>query len=327
MHGLLWSAVTRDEVSLPAGIERELAIIDLGVRAHHRHLSSTLEEVTARLTVEEIDVASLKGVTAEARWYDRVGDRPSGDLDLWISPYQLNRIDDVVGLLDPGHFLAGEVGRYAAEGYVQSIDLVVDGIAVDIHVDPIKLGFDFRQARHLWETAEWLGSQRVMSVVGSTLIAAMHLLKDGFATVGQVEEFTRLMQRVHKEDLWRLAWDEGLESWVTFVIERAAKLLRIDMRPDLESTNLVSLLGAMAFPVGRSLGGPQHLDRGARAWRVVPYTVPGRFSDALQGEVRKLHTPAKLADYNLKLLKGSRLFRAVRRAQLVRAAKDRRRST
>ena len=86
MQGLLWSAVTRGEIDLPLETQRRLAVLNLRTQAHHRRLWMILEEVTALLAQHGIEVAVFKGVAAEACWYKRMGERPSRDLDLWLSP-------------------------------------------------------------------------------------------------------------------------------------------------------------------------------------------------------------------------------------------------
>ena len=52
---------------------------------------SLLGKCVLQLGQAGIDVASIKGPITESRWYDREGERPCSDVDLWLSPHQFDR--------------------------------------------------------------------------------------------------------------------------------------------------------------------------------------------------------------------------------------------
>ena len=150
MHGLLWSAVMRGDIDLPLDLERSLAALDLKTQAHHRRLWAALEQVTDVLGERGIEVATFKGVTAEARWYDRMGERPSRDVDLWLSPDQFDRLSETVSIVDPKHPLAGNLKDRSVLALEHSDTARFKGLEIDIHTDPLGLGPRPRYARDWW---------------------------------------------------------------------------------------------------------------------------------------------------------------------------------
>lgn len=323
MQGLLWSAVMRGEIELPLETEHQLAVLDLRTQAHHRKLWDTLEEVVARLAEIGVEVAAFKGVTAEARWYRRTGERPSWDIDLWLSPHQLDRIDEVVDLLYPEHPLSGRVRGYEAGGFVQSVDLEMGGVQIDLHFDPIKIGIPVRELPLLWETTEEISGVRVMSEAGSLLVAGMHLLKDRFAQLGPAEEFVRLVARAPTQEVSRIASSEGLDRWLAWVAATISQDLGVDVAMEVDPIVRIHVLGRMGFARSSRFAGQIRLSKGTRAWFLVPISASGRLQDGLAWILRKLRPPPDLAAYNLTLLRGSWFFRAIRGAQLSLNARRR----
>ena len=132
-------------------LKTELAQNDLYVQAHLHRVWAVLEASVARLAAAGIEVATIKGVTAEARWYGRRGERPCSDVDLLLSPRQLDRAAEAVRLLEPDHPWASSVAPLAANGRIQTVTTHVDGLEVDLHLDLLKLGIPTRQSSDLWD--------------------------------------------------------------------------------------------------------------------------------------------------------------------------------
>lgn len=192
MHGLLWSAVERGDIDVPAGAERTLASQFLRTRDHHRRLWAALERIGAVLAERGIEVATFKGVTAERRWYRRMGERPSRDLDLWLAPHHLDRAGEVVRLLHPGHRLTDDVQALVDRRQLQSVDLVVDGVAVDLHFDPVKLGVWMPNLSSMWQRTVMLGRVRVMGEADAAVQLLLHLAKDRFSWLIGLADVPRL---------------------------------------------------------------------------------------------------------------------------------------
>ncbi|MFN2606388.1 MAG: nucleotidyltransferase family protein [Acidimicrobiales bacterium] len=198
LSGLVWTRVRSD----PAWREwwQPLALADMAAEDHHRRLWASLATVVARLHRMGVEVATFKGVTSEARWYERRGERPSLDVDLLLSPAHLDRAGEVVDALQPGHVLAGHVDHLVRAGLLQSIDLAVDGVAVDLHFDLLKLGFPGRQGEVIWELTRPYplpggGSVRVLQPEMALVHFVVHLNKDRFRRLLGYADIARVMAR------------------------------------------------------------------------------------------------------------------------------------
>jgi hypothetical protein len=218
MTGLLWSCVREGGVSVGGPDRKELAQDDLAVRAHTRRLWAVLRDVVDRLNALSFEVATVKGVTAEARWYSRVGERPSSDVDLLVAPKDVRRIADVVEVLDPGYPYRSGLQRRVASGLQPGVTLQVDDTAVDLHADLLKLGAPSRTATMLWERSvlyqapdgAWI---RVLDPEAQLFHFLIHLNKDRFPCLLGFVDVIRVIQR---EDLdWaafgELARAEGVQ--------------------------------------------------------------------------------------------------------------------
>jgi hypothetical protein len=183
MTGLLWSwARTRP---LDPEVKEWLAKRDLRSQAHLQRVWRVLGSTVERLGAIGIDVATVKGVTAEARWYERRGERPCSDVDLLLSPHQPGRVADAVRLLQPDHPWASFVARMAESDHLEAVTLNVDGLEVDLHLDLLKLGVPTRQTSAFWARTEPFGlpgggEVRVLDDTTALLHLLVHLNKDRF---------------------------------------------------------------------------------------------------------------------------------------------------
>ena len=231
MQGLLWSAVVRGEIELPLDIERHLATLDLRTQAHHRKLWTALEEITGILGGHGIEVATFKGITAEARWHDRTGERPSRDIDLWVDPGPgPNAMQDALAALSPHHVLDGHIAKLAGPGTLQSVDVGVAGVDVDLHWDPLKLGANIDLQRFWDDSTEVLGFKtgqyRVLTLDGELVSVLLHATRDRFAMLSTISEASRLLGRAHLVD--RLGVELGLDRLVRNAALTVGRILEMD---------------------------------------------------------------------------------------------------
>lgn len=149
MTGLLFTwARTRtdtDPVWLEA-LEQE----DLANRVWHQRLWRTLSVVAGDLAAIGVEVAAIKGVTCEARWYGRLGERPCADVDLLVAPADSRRAEEILSVLDPGHPLRSVITELVGRGRLQAIAVQVEGVSVDVHFDLLQLGIPFRHGEEAW---------------------------------------------------------------------------------------------------------------------------------------------------------------------------------
>lgn len=267
LTGLLWTWA-RDHVT-DTSIKTELAQNDLYVRAHLANVWKVLEESVARLSTAGIEVATIKGVTAGARWYDRRGERPCSDVDLLLSPAQIDRAAEAVQLLEPEHPWLSLVGSLARQGRIQTITTRVDDIEVDLHFDLLKLGIPTKQSRGVWDqTLQYdLPGGGYVRVLDDTLALVhflVHLNKDRFQRLLGYSDISRIV-------------DAGGVDW-----ERAQHFARGEGIEASTFRTLEVVLDQLAQPYPQDLPRP----RGARvrAWNVI--WRPGIRLRGVEGRLR-----------------------------------------
>jgi hypothetical protein len=235
MGGLLWSRSAAGAIDGPVGWRERLAGADLATRTRHRRLWQTLEDVSALLAAHDIEVAAFKGVTAEQRWYERMGDRPCADLDLLIHPDHRDRIDAAIEILQPGHPLTGRAHGLSARGDMYCVELTTEGTAIDLHTDAFKLGLPSRRdvlwSRTVEIDAPGGGKVRAFDAEASLVHFAVHLTKDRFRWLLGYADVARLLA-VSDLDREFVAWwveREGLDVHYRSALETVARTLDVDL--------------------------------------------------------------------------------------------------
>lgn len=213
MGGLLWSAV-REQDRGPSQWREQLAGADLVARAHHQRLWRNLVQLSESLEERGLHVATFKGVAAEHRWYARPGERPCADIDLLLDPGQLERIDEVVETIEPGHRLRGHTGALVAADRLQSVELrTADGTSIDLHVDVMKLWLPSRRDL-MWERTVSVeapigGLVRALDAEASLLQFLVHLTKDRFRFLLGYADVVRVLGDPDLDHDFVAWWAEG----------------------------------------------------------------------------------------------------------------------
>lgn len=240
MAGLLWSWARNHAPESPQ--RTRLMTHDLRSQAHLVRVRTLLESCAEQLGSEGIEVTSIKGPTTESRWYERAGERPCSDVDLWLSPHQIDRAGDAIRLLQPDHPWVPFFGELAARREVQTVTTRVDGLEVDLHLDLFKTGLRTRDSERVWSRTELVklqggGSVRVLDPATAYVHFLIHLNKD---------RFQRLLGYA---DIVRIARDEAaaldaravaIEQGLTVCSDRSARVVQSDLgcslAPDLRTT-------------------------------------------------------------------------------------------
>jgi hypothetical protein len=315
MTGLLWSRLNEGALDGPSEFSRKLGIIHLAIRRHHRNLWSALEEVTTRLDQVGIQVATFKGVSAEARWYDNEGERPSGDLDLWVAPPNVTRFGEIVRLLQPDHPLVDVVQRLVAKGYLASVDIRLEsGVWVDLHADLFKLGAPMRSAQQMWDRTELFRSDggqsvRVLDAESSLIQFLLHLNVDRFSRLSRLVDVSHLLQR--EEIDWSavesLTAEEGITRPVHLAMEAALAVFDRES-PGRTYSDFKSWVWRRLWPAhSRVLG-----DEAAR-WRLrqrwIPLLGQGRTPESLAWLAKRAFPPRVVLAYYYPDVSGPYLWR------------------
>jgi len=234
MTGLLWSRVRTGELECPPPWKAQLAGEDVLVRARHRRLWDVLGAVTRELSLLGVEAAVIKGVPAEARWYDRVGERPCRDIDLLLAPTDVPRVPDVLDALHPGHELRTSFPELWEAGLVQSLDLNVAGVGVDLHVDLFRLGPPARHPERLWRRTTAMplpdgGAVRVLDAELSLVHFLLHLNRDSFSWLLGFADIARILGReeLDWDAIDAIVADEGIDASVWGGLAAVAETLGV----------------------------------------------------------------------------------------------------
>lgn len=325
LGGQLLSIVESDGIQLSATDCRTLMVADLASADHHRHLWRAMTSAVEALAQSGISSIAIKGVAEEARWYGRVGERPCSDVDLVIAPDDVARIDEVLAALAPDHPAASDVITLVRRRQLQHVDITWDGVAMDIHLDPLKLGLWTRQVDLAVETATVVSGPDGQSVPvlapELALVAFLtHLNKDRFSYLGAYGDVARIATRPELDwDLVdRFVRGEALQVPVWKSLSVVVDALDIDLDVPVV-TGWRARLWDRLWPASVRLLG--HEGRNARrrrqAW--IPLLTSGRWPEVVREARRQLGPPKALLELDQPDLRRHGL---VRRLTLDRVRRD-----
>ena len=320
MHGLLWEEVRTGRLSLPHDAEVVLAKLQLQTRAHHERLWQSLERTVDLYETAGLEVATAKGVTAEARWYPTMGARPSVDVDLLLRPSDILRSSEAVAMTEPGHRLRASVTSLATAGNLQSVDLRDDLAShIDLHFDILKYEVKTRQGQVIWDRTKFFetpnGRQvRVLDPETSLILFLLHLNKDRFSYLLGLADVVRL---VGQEDLdWgfidRFLRTEGLDTHLYLALDTVFETLDLPAPAHPAPSGWRAAAWRGLWPESVRLGGDLGLLSHHRRQYWIGATARGRFSEAIWRWTRRLFPNHVLVDYYFPDLSGPYLWHLVR---------------
>jgi Uncharacterised nucleotidyltransferase len=304
MGGLLLSEVERTDTPWRRIALGVLTARQASVRAWHERLWAALVSVSAVFEDAGIDVAIAKGIAAEARWYARTGERPCNDLDLLLSPAHLGQIDDVIAAIEPSHPLCGKVRRLAERGIIQAVDLVHEGVPIDLHWDLLKLGIPSRNRQAIWDRTVPFPlpdgrSLRALDAECSYVHFLVHLNKDRFRRLLGFVDAARVYER---EDLdhaavERLVRADGIEASVSASWEVVVSTLGLHARNQIPAAGVRSLIWHIAWrPSVRLRAAESNVRFRHRQW-LIAVLSRGRAVEALRCWIRYTFPPADYLAY------------------------------
>jgi hypothetical protein len=168
-----------------------------------------------------VAVVTFKGVTAEARRYDQLGEWSSSDIDVLVEPSAVGRAGEIVAALEPGNAMIPHISILVANGSTEAVGVSLPaGVTVDVHFNLLELGLPLRQRSDIWaRTVEHPhrdgGSVSVLDPETAIIHLLLHLNKDRFSRLRWYADIARLLQREPDLD-WdfinRFLRTEGLEA-------------------------------------------------------------------------------------------------------------------
>ncbi len=330
MGGLVWTRIAGGELELTAPWQDALMEEDIRTWGRHQLLWDGLVKLTQRLEGLGIQVANAKGVTAEARWYGRAGERPCYDVDLLLAPNDIGRIGELVREIAPDHPLRETVQGLVDRGHLQSVDLLIDGVHFDLHVDLLKLEIlPLRQRDLIWERLRplHLPDGRTIRVVDpeiSLIHFLVHLNKDRFAYLLGYADIARICAKEQLDGAFidRFLRGEGIESQVYLALDAVTSTLGITpvAHPPVHGWRPIvwRRLWPPAFRLRGDIG--RFSSRHRQFWLAL--IARGRTREALRGYLARLFPPSALVSYQTPEAKGPYLWRIIV-GRLRKAARER----
>lgn len=299
MAGLLWTELA--ERPNPDRWWSEMAKADILRRAYDARLWTVLDGATNRLSDLGVKVVTVKGITAQARWYRRTGERPCADLDLLLAPSDLPRVAEIVALLDPKNTLAADIDSLVRRGLLQSHDLVVEGITIDLHFDLFKLGIPARQRQLIWDRTQLYpvrsrdNAVRVLDPELALVHFLLHLNKDrfryllGFADIARILECEELDWSFVDQFLRA----EGLNEPVWLALEAVLSTLSLPAPVRFSSSGWRSSVWRVCWRPAVRLQGELGAIRYRHRQDLLGLLAPGRFAEAAWYIARRRLVPAR----------------------------------
>jgi hypothetical protein len=291
LTGLLWSRVRDGEVELPREQALTLAAVDVAQREHHAALESALIRATRLLDEQGISSATFKGVRAEHRWYERVGDRPCRDVDLVLCPDDVRRLGAAVDLLDPHYRLRAGLDRRVELGVQQAATVSFDGVTIDLHVEVPKFGVPSRSRDLVWRHAITHRSDegaevRVLDAEGQLFAFLTHVVKDRFARMlNYVDVFRIATQKDLDWDAVRaIARADSLEAPLARALGVVAATLEVELETPMRPPLMPSPSWSILCRENARLTGSQPRPR---SLLLMPLVIPGRRREVLRSLVRR----------------------------------------
>lgn len=199
------------------GVQRsalfQLEAVDMSWRHRRAKILAVAARIHQELSEAGIDHVFFKGVAEASRLYPDPSMRKFVDIDLILRPGR--RLSEAVSVLKPEHPHLAEIRKLDTSGYLPTVDLFVEGVSVDIHLDPFRIGPTPRDPISWWNhtvTSEIDGIGRALSLSDPLAFAAfvLHQGRDRFRYLLGAVEFGAWMDRgVDWEAIRELVTPEG----------------------------------------------------------------------------------------------------------------------
>jgi hypothetical protein len=318
MTGLVWGHVTSGALTLDPATRAELMHGHLLMRSQVRHIWDALSEVATRMAPLGIQLATFKGPTAAARWYDAEGERPFGDLDLLVGPADHWRAAEIAAAIEPDHALAPVLQQLADAEVLPSVDLVLNGVNVDLHFDLLKFEVPGRHLDLFW--ARTLPYQlndgntvRVLDPEASLVHFLIHVNRDRFRHLLGHIDVARVVQRENLD--WDIVLElmrsEGLEVPLLLTLEAIAEVMELQLPPLPMPRGWRAVAWRRLWSPEVRLRGDEGSFRYRNRHRALPFLARGRARDGLRHWVRYAVPPRSMMDVHFPETSGPYWWRNV----------------
>lgn len=318
MTGLLWTW-GREQLS-DRDLKTWLLMHDLGVVANQTDVWNVLESVASRLDDVGIQFATVKGVTTEARWFRRRGERPCSDVDLLLAPHHLGQAARAVAALQPDHPWIPHLDVLVASRRVQAVTLRVGDMDVDLHFDLLKLGIPMRGADEMWRRTLAYdlpggGSVQVLDDTTALLHLLVHLNKDRFQRLLGYADIQRIVAggQVDWDLLEREARRNGIEVAVFRTLGTVLDELTVPRPAGLpQPRGPRALVWSWLWRPSIRLRGSEGRLRFRMRQNWIAILARGRAREALWWWLREFWPPAEAVDLRYEGVRGPYIWKLFR---------------
>lgn len=250
----------------------------------------------------DIDLAVFKGLAIGSRWYPKPELRPAADIDVFIRPDQMARLGEFVEAATSKPGSRPVVDLMIAEGRVFEYSVEVDGVTIDVHLDPMNLVVPIRQSELVWERTETIdvGGARLIRVLDlelSIIQALLHLLRDGFNDLLHVYDVSLMLDDGPDwAFIQEFADNEGLTDAVRFSVRVVCEALNRPAPIPTHMSRLNRAVAAIAWPQRSRLGGFDGGSDGPHRQSLASLLITGRRLAVASALVRRVFPPRTVID-------------------------------
>ena len=276
-----------------------------------------------------VELAVFKGIAIGGRWYHQADLRPSVDIDVFVNPADAHLMGGFVEAVTGEPTSRQVINDMVAEGRVFEHPLIVDGVAIDLHIDPMNLVVPTRQLRLVWERTELVGVPggrvvRTLDLEMSIVQSLLHAFRDNFADLLHLHDVVLM---IDDDPDWEFiesfaateGWTDIIRFSLAFVCDTYGRTSPLPR--EISATN--RFLVAAFWPARILLRGSDSLARSHHRQTLVSLLVEGRRAEVVGALVRRAFPPRAVVDqrfpgcdcpYPIALLR----WRLAQRAELKR---------
>jgi hypothetical protein len=249
-----------------------------------------------------VDVVVFKGLAISTRWYPKPELRPAVDIDVFVNPDQSDRLGELVETLAPDSQSRSTIDAMVAEGRVFEYSLAVDGVAVDVHLDPMNMVVATRQRELMWQRTELISigdglTVRTLDLELSIIQALLHLFRDNFADLLHVYDVRLMIDAGPDWDfIESFAAAEGWTDLIRFSLGVVCDLLDRPSPLPRDLTRINRLLIDAIWPDRILLAGTESLAKSFRRQSFASYLITGRRRDVTRAMLHRFFPARSVID-------------------------------
>lgn len=311
MAALLLRATEGDRTG-SGGVIASLVAFDLAVSSRRQQQDRVLRRVHDRLRDAGVTHTFVKGPVSAIRWFDKPCDRPYSDIDVVVP--KGSALAAAVAALDPAHPAVSLLSSNGHEEFLNSVDVVVEGVRVDLQTDALRSGLVPNEYEDWSIGRAELGSHdlRVFDNEHDLIIFVLHQGRDRFRfLLGAAEARRRLEADIDWSKVEALARMEGVWEQVAVGLEVMCDELELAVPVEVPDNWRSALWRKLWEPDVRFLGEVGRIRHIFRGKWLMPLTTKGRTLEAIRFMLSSLFPPEPVLRLHYPRATGPYLWRVL----------------